>query len=216
MTLNKHATEVFSNRSIGPYKTLRSEGQNGRPSLQTIVANGFLRRYGDLHALACSTGRGSSDDHPLLWLPCYTTKHLIYDAYLSNWSEIMDLVYSLATSSSVRPQQVLSKEGFKNVRKCQVPTSHIPKNGSDFCDDGTQLQNIAEQLQNPNAIDAVIQARERHRQEALVELRRYHSVQSTAKQILPGDFIPLVFDFSEKILLPSLPRQPGQLDFLQG
>lgn len=93
MTSNKHACEVSNNRSIRPYKTLRSKGKKCSRSLQTIVAIGFLRRYGDLHALACPTGRGLSDQHPALWSPYDTTKHLFYDDFASNWPEIMDFVF---------------------------------------------------------------------------------------------------------------------------
>ncbi len=52
-----------------------------------------------------------------------------------------------------------------------------------------------------------------HAQDWRAEFGHYKNTQANSKK---GHFIRFVFDFAEKVLLPKLMKQPGQLHFITG
>ena len=68
----------------------RRKVRKGKTSLQTKVVLMFLKRYSEVHCLACPTGRGSQHNQPVMLLPAQTTKQVVYDNYKQEWEHLFD------------------------------------------------------------------------------------------------------------------------------
>ena len=185
-------------------------------SVQTVTALLILGRYGELNAMSCPTGRGSAQDIPMSLLPTVTSKSEIYQHYKIEWENIVDSVVNQRISNTSRPDSPLHKDSFCRAWKKFMPTLKILNSGSDFCDTCTEMKNIADNMKDPTTKEIMEKARQKHRDEASTEFKLYREIQSKVKQIPVGNDIHLIFDFAEKILLPSLLKQPGQLHFITG
>ncbi|KAI0559432.1 hypothetical protein FGB62_152g00 [Gracilaria domingensis] len=68
-TIRQFALEVSTATEYKWKENEHSKGRKGRLYLQSLVALAFLRRYAQVNAFCCSTGRGSSTERPIQWLP---------------------------------------------------------------------------------------------------------------------------------------------------
>lgn len=214
IVVNRHGVEV-STTSPSVYSTNAGSNRIGLLSVQSWTVTLFLRRYGSLHSLSCPTGRGSTDESPISWLASDTTRTNVYEAYKMDWDTIAASVIENGRGNAQMPEAPLSKDQFCRVWSAKVPTLRIHKLGSDFCDTCTKLINTYNNMTDPTTRAAIWQARVQHRGEALSEFRLYRQLQTDLKGIIGGP-LHLTFDFAEKVLLPCLVRQPGQLHFVTG
>ena len=213
-TVNVHAESIAKTEVFNSHATKLSNARGVDLSIQSLTALLILQRYSELNAMSCPTARGSSDDVPVRWLPTDATKIQVHESYKAEWSYLVDIVIETKGGSGQRPIGPLSKDSFSKVWSAQYLTLRILKSGSDFCDTSTQLKNMADTITDVGSKTALFNASSKHRQEAFNEFKYYRDMQYSAKT--DQSCIHLVFDFAEKVLLPSMLRQPGQLYFITG
>lgn len=212
--INRHGATV-STMAPAIHTTGAGNNRKGSLSVQSRTVVLFLNRYSNLNALSCPTGRGSIDESPISWLTSDTTRRQVFLAYEKEWETIAESVVANASGQPQLPEAPLSKDQFCRVWAAQFPTLRIHKLGSDFCDSCTKMLNMFNTLTDPTAKTAIWQARNVHRAEALVEFQLYRQLQKDLNGVVDGT-LHLTFDFAEKVLLPCLLRQPGQLHFVTG
>lgn len=103
------------------------------------------------------------------------------------------------------------------VRFWNSRCSHISISspGTDYCDNCTTLKNSLSNSTDDSTRNTLQESLEKHVADALSERRYLKDVRSLA---ISGQnkVLHLIMDFAEKVLLPSLVRQPGQLHFVTG
>ncbi|PXF45203.1 hypothetical protein BWQ96_05033 [Gracilariopsis chorda] len=181
--------------------------------LAAIVQLNPQTRYAAANAIAFPTGRGSEDESPLQWLSSDVRRQAVQDLYRKERKEIMEAA-AVRNAAVRKPDAPLSKSGFLKVWGSYYPTLRILKSGSDFCDQCTTFSNSARTTTNMDLRETLLAARRQHRVEALAQFTVYRTIQTTAENAPATNPIHLIFDFAEKILLPHLLRQPGQLHFV--
>ena len=93
----------------------------------------------------------------------------------------------------------------------------ISSSGSDFCDFCTKLKDDLKSLSSSDfryklACEGLLE----HRKNAENEFKYYKDVQTQCYVDNTNEKRHYVFDFAEKVLLPRLKIQPGQLHFITG
>ena len=114
------------------------------------------------------------------------------------------------------PTEPLMKNSLAKVWRSDAPTLRILKNGSDFCDTCTRLSDIVQDAADYDIRESLSQVRNKHRKEAAEEFGFYRTLHRHTQQCPYEGTVHLTFDFAEKILLPHLLQQPGQLHFDTG
>ena len=85
--------------------------------------------------------------------------------------------------------------------------------GSDFCDTCTAYMNGIETAPNEDVKTSIAGCYKNHRIEAANEFKMYKQLMAKAESNTEGESVHIIFDFAEKVLLPYLIIQPGQLHF---
>eukprot|EP00171_Calliarthron_tuberculosum_P022537 IDg22537t1 len=158
----------------------------GKVTLQTTICLHFLKSYGQRNALACPSGRGSKEDEP-----------------------VRDLETTGAFRAFGSPFVLkIWRERFQSLR--------IRRLGTDFCDTCTQLRNQIDVLPPGEMRQLLVEIRSLHREKARQEYNIYMELSDRARTNPGTTEVHVTFDFAEKVLLPVLKRQPGQLHFITG
>lgn len=218
-SINHHASEVSKTFEADVYSPNLSQRRKGIVTPQTAVAVSFLDRYADNNALMCPTGRGASAERPLQLLQSDVTREAVYKAYTDIWQEMMTFYMDNGThgaSTASHPSAPLGQKSFGKVWFTQRRTLRITKPGSDYCDTCTTLTNTANSSSDDASRDAILMVKQKHREEANAEFHNYRVIQDLGRAHPDGEMLHIVFDFAEKVLLPQLLRQPGQLYFVTG
>lgn len=215
-TVSRHATKVSNGGSFVLYDSNHSQAHKERFGIQRIVLYCFLTVFGAQNGLECPRGRGSKDEEPLRILSSSWTKVDVHDRYVSAWEDL--LTAALAEKPSlVRPLGPISYNLFVRYWKEDYSTLRIAVSGSDFCDLCTSLKDDLAHLDSTSdrytATTQLLQDHRLHAKEAFL----FYKMCQTSGQVEPnGVTRHLVFDFAEKVLLPKVQKQPGQLHFVTG
>lgn len=114
------------------------------------------------------------------------------------------------------PYKPLNCNTFLLLWRERIPAVKIKPSGTDFCDTCTALRNLIASDKNEEVKETLGGAIIQHRKEADAEPDCYGTLYRSAKENLSGPSVHLTFDFTEKVLLPSLFRKPCQLHFVTG
>lgn len=163
--------------------------------------------------MSCPTGRGSSQYYPIHWLTSDITSSNLYSAYREDWNGILDAVEN---QTGKRPAEPLLMFSCFTVWKSYLPTLRILKNRSDFCDTCTNLLHLITTTQDVALRASFGRSRQQHREEVAEDFKFYKSLTAQTATYPREGVVHLTFYFEEKIILPRLLRQPGQLHFDTG
>lgn len=214
-TVKEYVSEVVKEAAFKGHCTKTCNRRKGKLSVQSVIAFLFLERYGELHAMACPSGRGSAEDRPVLLLPSSTTRTTVYGSYKQCLSDLLHSAMERAVTDVIRPFNPLTTRALYKVWNQYAPTLRIMKTGRDFCDTCTSLGNFIPTARDSTTQHCLRDVRLKQREEAFTEFKNYCALPCEAKDN-PSGAIHLVFDFAGKVLLFHLLRQPGQLHFITG
>ncbi len=130
------------------------------------------------------------------------------------WPEI-----STATSDQLivpsKPSQPQSFKEFHNVWCSAFPTLKIALRGSDFCDFRVSYSN---EIKKSEVEERMLLGEELadHGDNAILGYRSYCNLRRSRQVNSNSSVVHLTFDSAEKVTLPSIKRQPGQLHFVTG
>lgn len=110
----------------------------------------------------------------------------------------------------------LKKDEFCKVWKQYCPTLKMMKPGQDYCNKCTQLRKIISTDIDDETRESLTACLEKQKGEEKTEFGEYRKLQNQTRQDPLAGSLHLVFDFPEKLLLPNLLRQTGQLQFFTG
>lgn len=176
----------------------------------------FLISFASDHGLECPRGRGSQDESPIRILHSSFTRRKVCEQYKIKWSSLNNAVLEISNRSddTVEP---LSYNLFIRYWNSDFSLLRIAKSGSDFCVLCTVLKfQLAQYSTTDIRRQALKEKMDNHLKDAESEFRNYKTIMkdcSVEHQSVKRHF---VFDFAEKILLPKLLNQPGQLHFKTG
>lgn len=212
--VSRHASSVGKSNffTVIEHASLR---RKGKPSLQTVVSLMFLERHAEVYALACPTGRGSDKDAPIRYFPSDKRRAAVHDEYKKQWSDLIPAASEHINFKGYDPEEPLNYKSFCKVWHTNFPTLKIMKIGSDFCDTCTKLKNQIEHSTS-DLKDALSNALNIHRKIAKEEFLNYRKVQNSIRDRPSDGTIHIIIDFAEKVLLPHMLKQPGQLHFITG
>ena len=208
-------------QEIKPFAPSFSSRREGKFSLDTSVAIRFLEQYSSEVGMECPSGRGSTDKKPSIWLPRGTTKAEIYKMYCKRHRAMFEYALSRHFSeqdlSLVEPEiQPLSKDGFCRIWRRKCPYIRIMKAGSDFFATCTHIQNFLSVCEDEKLCADLRNDLQEHRREAHVEFQHYKKLMNEEMQCCFQGSLHLIFDFAQKVLLPSPLRKAGQLFYIAG
>lgn len=211
-TVERHASKVANGNGFISYECKLSESRKGKYGIQRIVVLGFLTTFQNTYGLESPSGRGSGDEAPLILIPSNFTKVDVYDMYIDRWKEIITAAMTYCKQNTV-PQNGLSYTLFIRMWVEMFPRMLIAKSGSDFCDLCVKTKNDLKGLWSTDQrYQALYEMLTKHRNDAKVAHAYYKRCQDEAED--NSRIIHMVFDFAEKVLLPRLLKQPGQLHFV--
>lgn len=217
-TLNTYANELNVHGLIISTNIKKKEMRKGSRSLQTEIIRAFLMRYADIHALPCPTGRGSENERPVLWLPVSTVRSDLYDLYKIEWDSIGNgLIQIMKTNRNPNklfkiPANPIVYDAFVKIWRQHCNFIRILNKGSDFCDVCTNYKNSIGNASGEVKRE-LLERYTQHRHEAAIEYKNYKRLMEECSENPEGETVHLLFDFAEKVLLPRLIHQPGQLHF---
>lgn len=213
-TLQRHASNGGPQFTIEMYETNRSSGQRGAISVQTKIAVGFLHRYSDIFGLPCPSGQGSSEEHPIRIFPSTTAMADVYDAYAKDWPVI--LPSAMATASNSRePTAALTMPSFRKVWRERFPALKLSNGASGFCDTCHGFQ-AALNIVDPTDKLHLERMLAKHKEEADTDYAYYRRTTKECRENPTGNTAHVVFNFAEKVIVPSYHKQPSFLHFLTG
>ncbi len=138
----------------------------------------------------------------------------MYAAYKIGWNELQ-VGATADCPSDIRPSKELVYKSFTRVWRMQNSCLKFSNGGTDYCDTFVALSRYIRTLSGDAKQISEMELRE-HRRLADLEYKNY---QSTRESVISGsecDTIHLVMDFAEKVHLPSVLDQPGNLHFTTG
>eukprot|EP00171_Calliarthron_tuberculosum_P002461 IDg2461t1 len=213
-TLQRHAHEVACSNSIDQYKTGKGKWNKGKSSVQTQVAIGFLRRYSELNGLPCPRGRVFNYMEPVRILPSGIARKHVYEAYEKSWADLKNCFCQEFGGEGTLSKPLVYKS-FCRVWREKYRCLQISAGRTDLCDTCVSLRRYICTLSG----DAKVQKEaelEQHRCNARVEYSYYQKIRESTLLQPSGQTVHLVMDFAEKVLLPSMMDQPGNLHFVTG
>lgn len=214
-TINRIGTQVAKEGYVEKKSKLH-ESRKGKVSMQTAICVRFLRGYGRRFGMACPTGRGSKFDEPVRYIDRDVTNIDVYKQYCQDWSSMVQHVCTEQMWSQQEPTEPLVFRSFLKVWRQKYPTLRMRQTGTDFCDTCTELKNHIYLLESGEKRETLIEARRMHREKASQEYKVYLELSDKGRSTPAQSDVHVTFDFAEKVLLPSLKRQPGQLHFVTG
>lgn len=214
-TITRHARIISSADAFVPYETKLRRSHLGCIGTHRQIVDGYLNHVSTTYALECPTGRGSREGDSVMLLPSDMTKLTIYEDYVDLFPSLREAVTSFITSSP--PDTPLTLSAFTRYWEKGHHMLKVAKTGSDFCDYCTTLRNNLQNLdKDDDRYDVLSILLNKHRDNATKEHQFYRECLLSTQDVLDGSQQHLVFDFAEKVLLPRLLRQPGQLYFVTG
>lgn len=215
-TILNHASSVLSCIEPSVYSSSLSKSRKGKWGIQRVIVKAFLISMANNYGLECPRGSGSKDESPIRILLSNFTKKLVFDMYIIQWNNLAVAVAELVQNFEI-PESPISYNLFIRYWDEDFSLLRIGKSGSDFCDQCTLLKN---ELKKYSLTDirrnALKEKYDRHINEAQKEFLNYKSVMEEAKKSDHTILRHFVFDFTEKVLLPKILNQPGQLHFITG
>lgn len=202
-TVAKYAAEVAKARTLELMDPEKRGNRKGQLSQQSIIALAFLVRYGEMNAMPCPTGRGSTDETVVQYLPSSTTINEVYTEYMTQWHSISPCI---ADRVKQPPTQPLTTNSFVRVWRERLPTLRFFRVGSDFCDTCTKLNHSISNCTDKESRHCFQQFRLLHRENAKQEFMLYKTFLEAAGDGGDCDYTHLTFDFAEKVLLPHYLR----------
>eukprot|EP00171_Calliarthron_tuberculosum_P005258 IDg5258t1 len=218
-TLYRHAADVTTESTVQPYTTSRALGRQGKKSVQTIICLAFLSHHGDQFGLPSPRGTDFSETGVVRFLPSGQTKKDIYKIYETKWSCLVAASLCPSendTGTKEKPTAPLSYFAFLKVWRTHLPVLRISAGGTDYCDTCTKLKHALKIVQISQTQLELSNRLSLHREEANTVFSFYKRMQREATELPTGAKLHLVFDFAEKVLLPSMKEQPGNLHFITG
>lgn len=214
-TISRHANIVTTAPSFLLYDTRHNESREGKLGVHRNIVDGYLNYVEDTHGLECPSGRGSAEDKPLMILPSDMIRTEVYNDYVKCFPSLSDAVH-MGTIIQV-PSEPLTFSAFTRYWDRGHPRLRVAKTGSDFCDLCTTLKNDISELHHSDERYACLKdLLSRHKDAARREHLKYKEDMAFVSGNRDGEFQHIVFDFAEKVLLPQLLKQPGQLYFVTG
>lgn len=219
-TVSNFARVVAGGDGFDPPVDGTGKSRIGKYSQQRLMAVAFMHAYGHDNGLENPVGRWSKKNKPALVLPVGTTKRVVYDAYKDSWGDLKvgamanaDASTQSKLSNLVKP---LAMTTFIDIWNADMSHLRIAHSGSDYCDTCVTLRNIMKRTGDSSSdVHRVTkEALEKHVSEATTEFLLYRRFQDMARG--SSTHRHFVFDFAEKVLLPRLLKQPGQLHFTTG
>ena len=215
-TISRHAKDVSGEATPDIYKTLHGTCRKAKSGVQRVVVHAYLMSVASDFGMECPRGRGSQDESPLLLLPSSFTKTSVYYTYKEKWQGLFQAFLEFR-ADKVRPVAPVHFNLFIRYWAVDMPTLHIASLGSDFCDTCTTLKNSLESLEESDIrYDTTREVLQRHLHDSKSEFHTYKACQNECNSARSGNVNHFVFDFAEKVLLPKLEKQPGQLHFITG
>lgn len=129
---------------------------------------------------------------------------------------MLDYLLSLNVFSGQEPTDPILLRSFLKIWRTRWTTLRVLTFGTDFCDTCMQLKNRISITCDEEARRILINAGNKHRQDAFNEYKLYIDTCKRVEKDPSQTEIHLTFYFAEKVLLPALKRQPGQLHFVTG
>lgn len=214
-TITRHAKAVTMAPNFLLYETRHNESHSGRLGVHRRIVDGYLDYVTTTMALECPSGRGSADDRPVMLLPSDMSRTDVYADYVECFGKLASAVSEeVDTFVTDKP---LTFSAFCRYWDRGHPTLKVARRGSDFCDLCTSLRNDIEALDESDArYECLSTLLENHKNAARREHNYYRTLMTSVLKKHDGVLQHLVFDFAEKVLLPQLVRQPGQLFFVTG
>lgn len=214
-TITRHAKDVTMSPSLLLYETRHNESHTGKLGIQRRIVDGFLGYVSSTYGLECPSGRGSAAEAPLMVLPSEMTRMEVYAKYVDKFDCLWKAVAE-ECGGDVR-RCPLSFSAFTRCWDKGHPTLKVAKRGSDFCDFCVTMQNDIEQLHpSDERHECLSELLRKHKDAARAEHDFYKTLLTTSRDINDGSCQHVVFDFAEKVLLPQLLKQPGQLYYVTG
>lgn len=214
-TLFRHAREISDCYSVDKYETDRHLSRAGKFTVQTVTALAHLARYAELYGLPCPSARYSSIDGIVRFLPASISKLDVYNDYYDQWSTIM-VAACKENPTHAAPKNPLVRRAFQKVWNQYFPNLRECRGGTGYCDTCQTLSATISECHDVATKSRVTEALEKHKSDAKSEFHFYQKCTELCKQSPHCGTTHLVFDFAEKVLLPSFRKQPGCLHFITG
>ena len=214
-TIARHAKYVTMTPSFLLYETRHNESHAGKLGIQRRIVDGFLEYVSSTYGLECPSGRGSAMEAPLMVLPSDMTRTEVYGEYVEKFEGLSNSVNEECAADVSRCP--LSFSAFTRCWDKGHPTLKVAKKGSDFCDFCVTMRNDIDQLHpSDERHECLSELLWKHKDAAGAEHELYRKLLTTSHNVSDGSCQHVVFDFAEKVLLPKLLKQPGQLYFVTG
>ena len=211
-SISNQSISVCPSVSFSSYSSQREKGRKYKLSAQSVITIGFLNRYAELNGMPCPRARGVSDEHVTRVLPSSTTYHNVYLTYKREWNNLAAEGLDCGFINSL-PQHPQSFVQFRRVWTSHYSSLKIAPRGSDFYDYCTSKFNHSLSLSGNERIEVLDELNE-HKSIAKSEFNSYIQLRDSVLNDSGGDILHLVFDYAEKVSLPSMIKQPGQLHFV--
>lgn len=210
-----HSKDVSSNTSFTRYKNNLSSSRSGKPGSNRVAAIAFLRHYAEMNGMLCPSGSGNTEDECVRILPSDTTKTDVFEKFKLEWPDIVKAAFESPDSFGSLPKSCLGYSDFVKIWNSFTPWIKIARPGTDFCDTCTKIKNALEFCTDDVMRNGLTTTLESHIHNAQSELEYMKQLRIQSKQEA-SQTLHLIMDFAEKVLLPSLVKQPGQLHFVTG
>lgn len=130
---------------------------------------------------------------------------------MNEWKDLVEA----ASSSATTPEKEVLDAWFYTIWNRHYPELKPSKGGSGYCDKCYFYKTSIESAE-PELKEDLVSHFEKHKRDANSEYSFYRKCTNYCK-IRPEDgLIHIVFDFAEKVSLPSYRKQPGCLYFVTG
>lgn len=214
-TVQRHAEQICSTPDL-VLRGKHGDSRRGKIGPHRLILAGFFRGFGDKYADECPVSRYTQEESPLKLLPSDYTYNDVYKIYVSSFQKLVSDAEDVGAIAK-KPESPISFNLFRRYWRSDSGTLRIAKQGSDYCDLCTALKDDIKNL--PILDERHLKAQidlENHRAVAQQEFNVYRQCQKDSANNPNGNVRHLVFDFAEKVLLPRLRNQPGQLHFVTG
>lgn len=213
-TVQRHARDVSSNVRVSSYETNRNMSRLGKPAAQSFLLCAFLQHYSGKHGLPDPRGNIKGSENIRRYLPASGTKKMVYEEYLKMWESISSAAIQEQLIRKI-PESPLKLTQFKQSWLIHFPELVVAHRGSDFCDTCIRQQNLIRELSGQEK-SAAEEELDIHRKHSNAEYNYYNRIRGRQLSRPRNGTVHMVFDFAEKVLLPSMERQPGSLHFVTG
>lgn len=211
-TLEAHIHDVTSCKTLSRYRQDRDKGKSGKLSVISVAAIDFIESYSGVYGTTDPYGRNSTALKSGCRLPSGVFKISLYEAYKEQWKDLDELAHARDSSFGSLPAKPLEYPGFVKVSNSRCSHISMALPGSDYCDNCTTLKNAVDISANEHTCTTLKSTLEKHMSEAKLERLYLQNVRQELKRE-NSTVLHLILDFSEKVFLPSLLKQPGQLHF---